>query len=330
MITVTYEDKQVDFSVTVSDTEHHYGDWQIVTPATCTDVGVRRAYCTSVGHSDFIESETAVDPNNHYGQELVNGGTENRHSTYSCCNAVCSSEHEFERTTVIENGIEYYHYACVCGYEYSELTENARETAPQITFENVQVRSGNTFTIDLTFKNMPEIKSILITDLYYNTDVFELVSGEWTVSGAVIADWDQENEIATLAYSANKDSNGKILTLTFRVKDDAQPGDYVIDFATAVRQKVASGGETAIELIVIPGVVTVSNVARGDVNGDDYVDSDDAIYLLRHTLMNDRYPINQDGDMNGDGFVDSDDAIYLLRYTLMPDRYPLASQRSQK
>ena len=34
--------------------------------------------------------------------------------------------------------------------------------------------------------------------------------------------------------------------------------------------------------------------------------------------------------MNGDGFVDSDDAIYLLRYTLMPDRYPLASQRSQK
>ena len=243
---------------------------------------------------------------------------------------MCSSEHEFERTTVIENGIEYYHYACVCGYEYSELTENARETAPQITFENVQVRSGNTFTIDLTFKNMPEIKSILITDLYYNTDVFELVSGEWTVSGAVIADWDQENEIATLAYSANKDSNGKILTLTFRVKDDAQPGDYVIDFATAVRQKVASGGETAIELIVIPGVVTVSNVARGDVNGDDYVDSDDAIYLLRHTLMNDRYPINQDGDMNGDGFVDSDDAIYLLRYTLMPDRYPLASQRSQK
>lgn len=185
-------------------------------------------------------------------------------------------------------------------------------------------------TVGITLKNLPVIKSILINDLYYNTDVFELVSGEWTVSGAAISDWDQENEIATLAYSANKDSNGKILTLTFRVKDDAQPGDYVIDFATAVRQKVASGGETAIELIVIPGVVTVSNVARGDVNGDDFVDSDDAIYLLRHTLMNDRYPINQDGDMNGDGFVDSDDAIYLLRYTLMPDRYPLASQRSQK
>ena len=29
------------------------------------------------------------------------------------------------------------------------------------------------------------------------------------------------------------------------------------------------------------------------------------------------------GDMNGDGTVNSDDAIYLLRYTLLPDQYPL-------
>lgn len=324
------------YSVTVPAKSHSFtskiqSEKYLKSAANCLSSAVYYyacADCGAVGTEYYSFGES--DPNNHYGQELVNGGTENRHSTYSCCNAVCKSEHVFERTIVIEDGIEYYHYACVCGYEYSELTENARETAPQITFDNVQVRSGNTFTIDLTLKNMPVIKSILINDLYYNTDVFELVSGEWTVSGAAISDWDQENEIATLAYSANKDSNGKILTLTFRVKDDAQPGDYVIDFATAVRQKVASGGETAIELIVIPGVVTVSNVARGDVNGDDFVDSDDAIYLLRHTLMNDRYPINQDGDMNGDGFVDSDDAIYLLRYTLMPDRYPLASQRSQK
>ena len=32
----------------------------------------------------------------------------------------------------------------------------------------------------------------------------------------------------------------------------------------------------------------------------------------------------EDGDMNGDGKVDSDDAIYLLRHTMLPDQYPLA------
>ena len=62
----------------------------------------------------------------------------------------------------------------------------------------------------------------------------------------------------------------------------------------------------------------------GDVNDDGAVDSDDALQLLRYTLMPDRFPINQDGDMNGDGVVDSDDALQLLRYTLMPDRYPLS------
>ena len=61
----------------------------------------------------------------------------------------------------------------------------------------------------------------------------------------------------------------------------------------------------------------------GDVNGDDSVDSDDAIYLLYYTLLPDDYPINQSGDFNGDGEVNSDDAIYLLYHTLLPDSYPL-------
>ncbi len=64
--------------------------------------------------------------------------------------------------------------------------------------------------------------------------------------------------------------------------------------------------------------------ARGDVNGDGRVNSDDAIHLLRFTLMPGDYPINQDGDMNGDGRVNSDDAIHLLRFTLMPNDYPLS------
>ena len=71
------------------------------------------------------------------------------------------------------------------------------------------------------------------------------------------------------------------------------------------------------------GKLTLVKYKRGDVNGDDKVDSNDAIYLLRHTLMPDKYPINQSGDMNGDGKTDSNDAIYLLRHTLMPDKYPL-------
>ncbi len=69
--------------------------------------------------------------------------------------------------------------------------------------------------------------------------------------------------------------------------------------------------------------IVIADVLRGDVNGDGYVNSNDAIYLLRYTLSPNRYPINQNGDMNGDGYVNSNDAIYLLRHTLTPNRYPL-------
>ena len=62
----------------------------------------------------------------------------------------------------------------------------------------------------------------------------------------------------------------------------------------------------------------------GDVNGDGYVDSDDAVYLLRYTFNPESYPLASNGDVNGDGYVDSDDAIYLLRYTFDPELFPIA------
>ena len=62
---------------------------------------------------------------------------------------------------------------------------------------------------------------------------------------------------------------------------------------------------------------------RGDVNGDETLNSADAIYLLRHTIMPMLYPFAQPADMNGDSVVNSADAIYLLRHTIMPDLYPL-------
>ena len=62
---------------------------------------------------------------------------------------------------------------------------------------------------------------------------------------------------------------------------------------------------------------------RGDVNGDETLNSADAIYLLRHTIMPMVYPFAQPADMNGDGVVNSADAIYLLRHTIMPELYPL-------
>ena len=62
-------------------------------------------------------------------------------------------------------------------------------------------------------------------------------------------------------------------------------------------------------------------VLRGDFDSDGTLVSDDAIYLLRHVLFGEEYPITQEGDVDGDGNVNSADAIRTLRCILFPDDY---------
>ncbi len=62
-----------------------------------------------------------------------------------------------------------------------------------------------------------------------------------------------------------------------------------------------------------------------DLNSDNTISSDDAIYLLRHVMFPNDYPVGYELDLDRDGDTDSDDAIYLLRYTLFPADYPLCA-----
>ncbi len=61
----------------------------------------------------------------------------------------------------------------------------------------------------------------------------------------------------------------------------------------------------------------------GDLNGDSAVTVDDALYILWHTFMPNKYPLSQACDYNGDGSVTVDDALYILWHTFMPNKYPL-------
>ncbi len=67
----------------------------------------------------------------------------------------------------------------------------------------------------------------------------------------------------------------------------------------------------------------------GDFDSDNSVTSDDAVYLLRHTLFQTVYPLDSYADFDNDGSITSDDAVYLLRFTLFPNYYTLSDGKTK-
>ena len=71
-----------------------------------------------------------------------------------------------------------------------------------------------------------------------------------------------------------------------------------------------------------PGAAVV-----GDVNGDEALNTGDAVYLLLNIMFGaGDYPITASRDMNGDGTVNTNDAVYLLLHVMFgAGDYPLAA-----
>ena len=66
----------------------------------------------------------------------------------------------------------------------------------------------------------------------------------------------------------------------------------------------------------------------GDLNGDEYVDITDAVYLLQHSIFPETYKLKYTGnvDFTFDGCVDVNDATFLLSHSLFPDLYPIDTE----
>lgn len=243
-------------------------------------------------------------------------GTERIITDYTVNAAVL--EDEGEQNILIEYDGKYTYLSV---YVSNEVDEDA----PQLIIGKARGLAGEYVTVEFVLKNVEAVKSMILYNFTYDSSVLELQSDSegWTVDGALLADWNPTKMEAALLLNSNADINGVVFSLKFRILDDAALGNYAIGCSIAAKAKPENEAEKAVAIAVVNGSVEVASIARGDVNGDDTIDSDDVIYLLKYTLLPDIYPINQSGDMDGNGTVDSDDVIYLLKYTLLPDIYPL-------
>lgn len=200
---------------------------------------------------------------------------------------------------------------------YGNAVYTAKFTAcdlPIVTVDNSSARANETVIVDIILSGAPNLESLAISDIIYNANAFELVGVEWKVSDAILSNWDATTGKGALALSTAKNLNGTIISLTFKVNGDTADGKYPVS-CTVISHEC--------DFKNVAGQINVYSVVPGDVDGNESVDKNDAIYLLMHSFYPEDYPINQKSDYNGNGMVDKDDAIYLLMYTFYPDDYPL-------
>ena len=193
------------------------------------------------------------------------------------------------------------------------------ENLPQIIVESKTVTIGGTVQLSVSLANNPGIVSMYL-NLIYDTNVLELISAEdeGLLNGSVFGKdltspfavtWDDSTA------AANNTSNGKIVTFTFKVKDNAQEGTTNVSL-TYTMGNIIDFDLQPVEFIAIDGVLTIIDYIPGDVNMDGEVNAIDVAFIRRHLANWNGYEevCIDAADVNKDGTVNATDVALLRRY----------------
>lgn len=131
------------------------------------------------------------------------------------------------------------------------LPANAAQNATvTITPSATTLYAGSTVTFTVKVTGCSAAKSIGIIPTY-DSSVFELVSGEWLISGSAMSDF--SGGTATIAYASARAFNENVFKFTLKVKSNAALASYKVNATVSIK----NGNET-VPCSVSAGNVTVS------------------------------------------------------------------------
>lgn len=198
---------------------------------------------------------------------------------------------------------------------YIPATALAAQTT-QIIVEQGHAMPGDTVKLDVLLTNNTGISNAVL-ELNYDSSL-ELIRAEkgnaltymFFTKPAVFTSpcnfvWD--------SVAGEDTEDGTLLSLTFKVKEDAASGNAMVWFNYAPGD-ISDAEDKPVKVSVVKGLVEIIDYMPGDVNGDRVIDDTD-VNLLRSHIINNPVTIKKlAGDVNGDEWVNGTDVVLLRRY----------------
>ena len=338
-ITVTYQEKTATFNVVVKCASHSFGDWTTVENPTCTESGKKTHTCANCG---YVEEEVIPATGHDYHSAVTAPTcTGNGYTTHICANCgdtytdtvVEANGHSFDDTWK-SNETGHWHECSVCG-EAGEYADHVYdndwdascnvcgyirevrpidENDPKVVVESKNVLVGKEIAVAVDFNNNPGI-AYLKLELDYDDTALELISA--SNSGLLTGTYTTSRTLETKPYvlqwmgADDSTESGELAVLTFKVKDDAEAGDYTVSL-NVVEAYNADYEDVAIA--AQSGTITVQTVLIGDFNGDGKINGKDGILCSQALAGWDVEYSELAADVNGDGKFNGKDGILLSQY----------------
>lgn len=185
---------------------------------------------------------------------------------------------------------------------------------------SVTGKPGREITVDMNLVENTGIASMLV-EIEYDKSVLEFVSAEngdvFDIGSFNGPDTESNDKVLTWqngTLTQNITETGKLAVLKFKVKEEATVGSYEIVFKCRGEKYEAIDSEmNAVNVIADASKVTIVKFFFGDVDGNDKVDSSDALQLRRYLAKWKAY-----GNIHTDAAnLDMDDAVTLRDITIL-------------